>query len=782
MSVTSCTRIPVDPAPRPGNAAIRRRYPVDLAHWLWHPEWQAGARSVVCFELKHACAEAETLEFDMTADQRYVLSVDGEAVARGPDRAELGGWSFHRYRLTLPAGNHVLSVLAWWLPEEERPVAQVTARPGFALVGLDGAADMLSTAAAPWKVRCLNGWNVLPRGKRLTYHVIGAGFEIDGEAADGPLVDPVVVARGGDNPGGVPFTPWRCEPSPLPEQAVSGFSGGRVRAVQEGNGARLKKENGAGAFEGLPWGEPVSVPAGSVVQVFWDFEDYVCGYPRLRLRGGKGSVVEMEWAESLYEDEAPDAHTPKGNRGACEGKTWLGFGDRVTHPGGGKTYEPLWWRSGRWLRLKVMTAGEPLDILDARPLRTGHPFEPRWAFSCDEDMAGPLALCENALRNCVHETFVDCPYYEQLQYGGDTRVQALVWLAVTGDPRPVKRCLQVFDRSRWFNGFVAERCPSSPVQMSATYSLIQPLLLRDFMLWADDPAFVKQMLPGTRSALEHAVACIDGGGLPSLLPGWLFVDWVKREDWQFGNPRGLGLDLNAPVALHLPLALSAAAEVEDGLGDPDVARRWRRVGKQVFGRIVDTFYDEGRGLFADTVDREMWSEHAQALALACPWLDDDLRPGLLDALGDPPADFARASIYFSYYVHEALLVGRRADVVWERFDFWRALEENGFKTTVEAPEPARSDCHAWGAHPLFHCLTGIAGIRPGAPGFATARVAPQFGRLAELSAEVPTPHGTIRAAFSLRNGRLAGSIETPVPAELVWDGTSTNLEPGRHEL
>ena len=38
---------------------------------------------------------------------------------------------------------------------------------------------------------------------------------------------------------------------------------------------------------------------------------------------------------------------------------------------------------------------------------------------------------------------------------------------------------------------------------------------------------------------------------------------------------------------------------------------------------------------------------------------------------------------------------------------------------------ARSDCHAWGSHPIYHLLTGVAGIKPASNGFASVRIVPQ---------------------------------------------------------
>ncbi|MCC5844235.1 MAG: hypothetical protein JJU05_08295 [Verrucomicrobia bacterium] len=769
----TAARIPVTPDPCPGNAGIRCRYPIDQADWIWHPapgdDPANGASAdlqVMRFTLEIPPETARERIVDLSADQRYILRCGGVEIGRGPDRAEQGGWSFHRYRISLPPGAHELDVICWWLAPHLAPQAQVSARPGFALAGVDAGGADLTTGKASWSVRELRGISALPKSGKLSYHVIGCGFRLGDTRGEGPPVDPVVVQQARDEINGILHSPWRCEPSPLPEQERVLFSGGRIRG-----------EN-AETFQGICSGQPVRIEGNTSIELLWDFEDYLCAYPRARLRGGQGAVLKMAWAESLYDSPEPAAMCPKGNRGEYTGKHWLGFGDEIHHPGGEENDEVLWWRSGRWMRIQIRTAEEPLEILDLRPRRTGHPFHPLWRFSAPGISADMLRICERGLRNCVHETFVDCPYYEQLQYLGDTRIQALSWLATTGDARPVGRALELFDRSRWVNGLHAERCPSANPQMSATYSLLYPLLLRDFTWWCREPDTVRRFLPGTRSALESALACVGDDGLPHHLPGWLFVDWVKHPFWQGGVPGGGTGEITAPVALHLPLALTAAAEVEDAAGDPLLAERYRRLAQTSYAEIERRFWCGTRNQFADDTAKSCWSEHAQALALLLPFPDTAKRSAMLRSLLHPSDDTARASIYFSFYVHGALIRHGESQALIERLAFWEALRAQGFLTTVEAPEPSRSDCHGWGSHPLYHSLTGLAGIRPDAPGFERVAVHPCPGNLDAFDAALPHPLGSISVRFSRRENAGRFTIETPVPGTLHWEGKTYPLAPG----
>jgi len=54
-------------------------------------------------------------------------------------------------------------------------------------------------------------------------------------------------------------------------------------------------------------------------------------------------------------------------------------------------------------------------------------------------------------RRCAAETYFDCPYYEQLQYVGDTRIQTLLHYYVSSD-RPTRNAIEQFGWSIMENG------------------------------------------------------------------------------------------------------------------------------------------------------------------------------------------------------------------------------------------------------------------------------------------------------------------------------------------
>ena len=137
------------------------------------------------------------------------------------------------------------------------------------------------------------------------------------------------------------------------------------------------------------------------------------------------------------------------------------------------------------------------------------------------------------------------------------------------------------------------------------------------------------------------------------------------------------------------------------------------------------------------------------------------------------------TVYFMHYFFETCRELGRMDVFMQRMAFWFQQVELGFKTTYENGNPFtnRSDCHAWGGHPLFHFHSSLLGVRPSAPGFTAIEVRPQLAGLDQLAGRMPHPQGEIACDLRMEHGQLRGSIT--LPANL---GGTLHANGGTHTL
>ena len=145
---------------------------------------------------------------------------------------------------------------------------------------------------------------------------------------------------------------------------------------------------------------------------------------------------------------------------------------------------------------------------------------------------------------------------------------------------------------------------------------------------------------------------------------------------------------------------------------------------------------------ADDPEHRCFSEHAQCMALLSGLLDTARAEAALRGLLSAP-DLARATIYFSHYLFEVFQAQGQAEALFRRLEAWYELQAQGFRTPFESPGNTRSDCHAWGAHPLFHAFATIAGIRPAGFGFERVVIAPLPGPLDRFNARMVHPAGEI---------------------------------------
>lgn len=769
---------------------IEPRYALDGAAWLWHPELRVDEDALVLFRLDFRSAKAERVRLQVSADLVFALALDGALIGRGPDSGDVHGWSFNTYELTLKPGRHRLEALVWWARVPVAPTGRATWRGGFACAGLDAAQPRFTTGVAPWRAARLRGvnWSGPLEG---FYHVLGGGAQIDVAACATSADDwrePAVVRAaivthecGGVAPG------WQLQPAELPEQRHELWRGGRVRILQRGaetaQKIRFGDETPAAAVAGwnalLRKGKPLRLPAGFAGTLLIDADDYLCGYPRLEVAGGQGAELRWWWAEALYETDSIQG--PKGPRDEVAGKWFYGFGDSWRLDGKRRWLSAPWWRSGRFWRIDVQVGGAPLVLHGLAVERTGYPLRMPGKFVCDDRTLGPVQrMAVRGLEACMHEVYVDCPYYEQLMYVADTRVQMLINHAISPDDRLARRGMELFDWSRGVNGFLRMHYPASDRQESATFAMIWPWMLHDYAQWRDDAGFIRARLPGLRALMEGLAARVDADGLLGCPPGWLFVDWVSAwfSGWAPGSREGRRSLL---VNLHYLLALQCAADLETWHGDKSLAARWRRNAARMQRELRRVFWSTARGMWADEESHGSFSQHAQALAVLA-----GLRtPALARWFGEGVADDVhRATIYFQHYIHEALGRLGRGDLILPALDTWRELVRLDLKTPLENPEIGRSDCHAWGSHPLFHLRATIAGVRPAAPGFARVRIAPQPGTLRHIDLVMPHPRGTVKVKAEFAGDGVEAAVTLPrgVGGEFVWRGQARQLRGGTQRV
>jgi hypothetical protein len=92
---------------------------------------------------------------------------------------------------------------------------------------------------------------------------------------------------------------------------------------------------------------------------------------------------------------------------------------------------------------------EPLTIEDIYGMETGYPFQMNAQLTADNpELRKMLDIGWRTARRCAMETYMDCPYYEQLQYIGNARIQAMISLFNIGDERLLRNEMNEMDELR----------------------------------------------------------------------------------------------------------------------------------------------------------------------------------------------------------------------------------------------------------------------------------------------------------------------------------------------
>jgi hypothetical protein len=362
-------------------------------------------------------------------------------------------------------------------------------------------------------------------------------------------------------------------------------------------------------------------------------------------------------------------------------------------------------------------------------------------------------------RLCAGETYFDCPYYEQLQYIGDTRIEALVSLYVTGDDRLMRNALELFDRSRIADGLTLSRYPSAYPQIIPTYSLMWINMIHDYYSYRNDSLFISQYTQGIADVLGWFEKRIDSTGMLGNLEWWNFTDYTP--DFNLGIPDGTDDGHSALVSLQYVYALQNAAELFGYFGQTFYAAKYARLADTIKKSVLRNCYDPTKGLIAETPDKKRFSAHTSLFAILTNTIGEASQRDLLKKVIADKA-IIQPTIYFRFYLFRCLQKTGLGGLYLDNLGPWYNMLDQGLTTFAETDVDPRSDCHGWSTSPLFDFLHTVAGIQPASPGFKTVLIAPNFGGLRSIDVRFPHPKGEILVNLARTpDGKIRGYIELP---------------------
>jgi hypothetical protein len=735
----------------------------------------------------------------ISADNRYKLFVNEKLVSAGPARGDLYYWNYETLDLApfLSAGKNIISALVW-NEGELRPEAQISWRTGFIMQG-DTPAESAVNTNSTWKCTSDKGYSPLNSPEVIGYYVTGPGECIDmrksvrgwkKENFDDSSWTPAILAfwRSGSPKGLSDAFGWMLVPSVIPARELRTQ---RFLSVRESDIDVPK------SFPAKP--SSFKVEAHSKINILLDQGYLTNAYPTLLFSKGKDAGILIKYAEALFIPAnssyykvkgggymGSDKIYGKGNRNEVKEKIFLGKKDSLISDGSmAQEFTSLYWRTFRYILLSVETRDEPLVIDDFYGTFTGYPFEMNARFESDNDsLQKVLDIGWRTARLCAIETYVDCPFYEQLEYIGDSRIQAMVSFYNSGDDRLVRNALNLMDHSRIAEGVTLSRHPSFSPQLIPTFSMWYIGMLHDYWMYRPDSSFVREKIHGTREVLAFFNKYQQKDGSLKGVPYWLFTDWVdNRKGWS-GGAAPFGKDGSSAVLdLQLLWTYQVAADLEHNLGSEAFFREYLTRVAVLKRTIQQKYWDASKGLYADTPEKDVFSQHANTLAILTGMVFGNESTLLAKKMLEDPS-LAPASIYFKYYLHLALVKAGLGNDYLSWLDKWYENIAMGLTTWAEDSNVngARSDCHAWGASPNIEFYRIVLGIDTDAPGFRKVRIEPHPGNLKNASGEMPHPMGKISVSYRLDGTKWNISISLPVglTGKFVWSGKTYELKSGEN--
>ena len=714
------------------------------------------------FRVRFQSRTADAVAAYICALESALLFVNGKLIARIGENSSK--WRVYAQRVVLPLakGDNEIHLVAWRLGE----FAAYSRTAEFCGVAVKAVhseySALLDSGKAPWE--SVEGEGV---AVRLEHIAATAGYPVtmDWRALVAPRKGWYAATTLYFSLGAP-----QIFPSMLPRQEEKPWSGAHAVFADNGDDSVQIKASKCNRqwqkyAEDFVSGKKTTIPANTTFRALVDLGKYGCTLSSFTAKG-EGASICIRFGEALFTLDQSKVFKPiKENRAKWDGLWFFGKGDCFKSGAKKAFFTNLDYQAGRFISLEVSTKEAPLALEGFSIVSSGYPLQEEGSFKLDAKDDGVWReMLVHTVRQCAHDTYMDCPHYERQMYLGDTRLQILVTYLLTRDRRLPRKSLLLMAEGQLPNGMLRSRFPDRHSQIIPPFSLWWIAMLDDYAKWNDDAPLVRFLLPVAERVLDVFFDCEQSDGLVNCPQGWNYYDWATDDSWKNGMPPGHDGQPGALLNWHFAMTLETMSRLEKTFGTAAKAKAFHEKALKMAEILKTRFYDKKRGLFSDDAEHKHFSQHTQLLAILSGLLKEPEK--LYKKMMGEGNKIAQCTIYFSHYLFEAMRMLGDTKAFLKALDYWRDLPKHGFTTTPERPEPARSDCHAWGAHPYYSVMTFLAGVTPRGYGAKEFDITLRDDLPNGFSATIPLPVGD----FSIKNDKDGLEIDLPEDGVFWLDG------------
>lgn len=767
-------------------------------NFVWTKDWSEEDELVpriVCFRKKQFLEKVPNdTKLKISADSRYKLYVNGDFVTEGPQKGSRDKWFYDTVDISewLKTGENVVAFEVLRYPNDFSNRNMSLYRTEYPCLYAEDESDGTWSAKNGYRSKVNRSRNIV--GEKWNPAPIHVSEETAGvfEFSEALFVDFDDEAWDSVVPYSIISIPRAQSPFFLREREIPSM----VHTPQIFNKALCLRNLDDNAliydatrlkqWDKLLMGKDnISIEPHHKEVVEISADTLKVGYPLFSFVSGKNAKIKILCSECYSGQLKPNGGATFDNlpiktdrtdfvNGQLHGNedvyTVGGFGTNERN----ESYEPFWIRTFRFIRLEISTENEPLIIKKVNYRTAEYPLDVKTSIECsDESFYKIWDISLRSLKRCMLETYVDCPFYEQLQYIQDARSEALFTYMVSADDRLARQCMDALKDAQRSDGLLPACAPSVWDNVIPGFSIYYILMVHDHMMYFGDRDFVKQHLFAVEKILDffHRRLMDNGmvghiGGPIVREPYWSFVDWCVQWNTLGGCPpaatKGTGA-VTMESLLYL-YGLQKAVEMEKFVQNPyltevyeDRANRLKvSIRENAIGEGID-----GNSLVQDGPGIDEYSQHPQVFAILTGVVSPEEGKVMLSAALDN-ATIPRCSVAMHPYLFRALEIVDMYDKTDKCFDTWRDMVKNHLSTCVENDTDARSDCHAWGAAILYELPAVYLGVRPAAPGYSKISIHPVKGHLKHCKGSVITPRGMVSVQWYLdERGEMHLDYEIP---------------------